>query len=247
MPVSNSSAFQLLDIKPLQANVSLRKLACDAIKQAITKMNIYDQFEEIRLDERQLSRDLGVSRTPIREALSLLEHEGFLRSVPRGGIFIVRKNKREILEMIAIWSAMESMAARLACEKASDEELVKLRELAAFKKDPGEHVNEYAQSSMEFHRAIMAMSKCNLMVELTENLFIHMRAIRSVTMRQDDRAQRSLVEHMNIVDALEARDPDLSARRVGEHTMGLAAYIEKYGNFLDQYENKTSSRKIAAR
>ncbi|MDE1906243.1 MAG: GntR family transcriptional regulator [Rhodospirillales bacterium] len=210
-------------------------------------MNIYDQFEDIRLDERQLSRDLGVSRTPIREALSLLEHEGFLRSVPRGGIFIVRKNKREILEMIAVWSAIESMAARLACERASNEELLKLREIAEFKSNSDEHVREYAQSSMEFHRAIMAMSKSSLMVELTENLFIHMRAVRSVTMKQGDRAQRSRVEHMNVVEALEARDPDLSARRVGEHTMGLAAYIEQYGDFLDQYENKANARKTMAR
>lgn len=241
--MTDSSAFQLLDIKPLQANVSLRMLACDAIKQAITKMNIYDHFEEIRLDERQLSRDLGVSRTPIREALSLLEHEGFLRSVPRGGIFIVRKNKREILEMIAIWSAIESMAARLACEKASDGELSQLREIASFKKDPIEHVNEYAQSSMAFHRAIIAMSQCNLMGELTENLFIHMRAIRSMAMNHDDRARRSLAEHLGIVEALEARNADLAARRVNEHTMDLAAYIEKHGNFLDQYENKANVRK----
>ncbi|MDE2240080.1 MAG: GntR family transcriptional regulator, partial [Rhodospirillales bacterium] len=190
--VDNSAAFQLLDIKPLQANVSLRKLACDAIKQAITNMDIYGQPEEIRLDERQLSRDLGVSRTPIREALSLLEHEGFLRSIPRGGIFIVRKNKRELIEMVSIWSAIESMAARLACEKASDDEIAQLREIATFEKSPVQHVDEYAQSNMVFHRAIIAMSKCNLMVEITENLFIHMRAIRLAALRRGDRAKHSM-------------------------------------------------------
>ena len=245
--MDSSTGFQLLDVKPLQANVGLRRLACDAIKQAITNMDIYGQPEEIRLDERQLSRDLGVSRTPIREALSLLEQEGFVRSIPRGGIFIVRKSKRELVEMITIWSAIESMAARLACEKATDEEIAELRAIASFKKNPSRHVNEYAQSNMVFHRAIIAMSKCNLMIELTENLFLHMRAIRTAAMRQGDRAQRSMVEHLTIVDALEARDPDLSAQRVRDHTLGLAAHIEKYGDFLDQYENRVEARKVGLR
>lgn len=207
-------------------------------------MDIYGQPEEIRLDERQLSRDLGVSRTPIREALSLLEHEGFLRSVPRGGVFVVRKNKREILEMIAIWSAIESMAARLACEKATDQEILELRAIVSLGKDQGACVDEYAQSNMAFHRAIIAMSKCSLMVELTENLFIHMRAIRSVAMRHADRAERSLSEHLGIVEGLEARNADLAAQRVRDHTLGLGAYIEKYGDFLDQYESKTELRKV---
>jgi hypothetical protein len=83
-------------------------------------------FDELRLDERQLARSLGVSRTPIREAMTLLEQEGFLRTVPRRGIFIVRKTKRQIIEMIEMWAAIESMAARLATVNASDEEIAAL-------------------------------------------------------------------------------------------------------------------------
>ena len=242
--MDSPASFQFLDIKPIQVNVGLRRLACDAIKQAITNMDIYDQPEEIRLDERQLSRELGVSRTPVREALSLLEHEGFLRSVPRGGIFIVRKTKRELIEMISVWSSIESMAARFACEKAGDEEIRELREIALFEKNPSTHINEYAQSNMAFHRAIIAMSKCNLMVELTENLFIHMRALRSVAMRHGNRVHRSMTDHLGIVDALAARDPDLSAQRVRDHTLDLAAHIEKYGDFLDQFESRAEVHKI---
>src|SRR3546814_2855810 len=90
-------------------------------------MDIYGHHGEVRLDERQLSQDLGVSRTPIREAISLLEQEGFVRSVPRRGIFVVRKTKAEIIEMIYIWAALESMAARLATERASDDALASPR------------------------------------------------------------------------------------------------------------------------
>ena len=58
-------------------------------------MDIYDSRAELRLDERRLSQDLGVSRTPIREAMNRLEQEGFVRSIPRRGVFVVRKTKQE--------------------------------------------------------------------------------------------------------------------------------------------------------
>ena len=103
----------------------------DALKQAITAMDIYEGSEEPRLDERQLSEQLGVSRTPVREALFRLEQEGFVRIVPRRGVFVARKTKLEILEMITVWAALESMAARLITEHASDEEISSLRALFA--------------------------------------------------------------------------------------------------------------------
>jgi hypothetical protein len=68
---------------------------------------------------------------------------------------------------------------------------------------------------------------------MTENLFIHMRAIRKVTIHQDNRAARSIVDHMAIIEALERRDPEAAARLAREHTLGLAAHVEKHGDFLD--------------
>jgi DNA-binding GntR family transcriptional regulator len=102
----------------LDVGVGLSRLACDAIKRAITEMDIYGHPTEIRLDERQLAEDLGVSRTPIREALTVLEQEGFVRTVPRRGVYVVRKTKREIIEMIIVWAAIESTAAGLAAARS---------------------------------------------------------------------------------------------------------------------------------
>src|ERR1700748_3732317 len=76
-----------LDLEPIGSNVSLRDQAYIAIKRAITAADIYGQPEEVRVDERQLSEALGVSRTPIREAMALLEQEGFLRTEPRRAVF----------------------------------------------------------------------------------------------------------------------------------------------------------------
>ena len=116
-----------LALRRLPASVSFRDQAYAALKEAIQEADIYGQAEEIRLDERQLGAALGVSRTPIREAMTLLEQEGFLRTVPRRGVFIVRKTKKQILEMIEMWAALESMAARLATVNASDADIAALR------------------------------------------------------------------------------------------------------------------------
>jgi DNA-binding GntR family transcriptional regulator len=224
-----------LNIGPIEASTSLRTLAYDALKKAITDMDIYGQIEDIKLDERHLSQDLGVSRTPIREALTLLEQEGFVRAVPRRGIFIVRKSKREIIEMIVVWAALESMAARLATRTATDRQLKSLRKLfSEFETEPpSEHMNEYSQANINFHQTIVKLGGSKLIEDMTQNLFIHIRAIRTVSLRQDNRAARSMAEHMQIIDALEARDPDLAERLVREHTLGLAAHVEKHGVFAE--------------
>src|SRR5436305_4135706 len=118
-----------IDVPRLDTSTSFRDLAYAALKRAITAMDIYDHPEEIRLDERRLSEGLGVSRTPIREAMTLLEQEGFVRTLPRRGIYVVRKTKREIVEMITVWAALESMAARLVALHASADDIAELRRM----------------------------------------------------------------------------------------------------------------------
>ncbi len=233
-----------LKVEPLEASIGLRKQACDAIKRAITEMDLYGHAGDIRLDERQLSRDLGVSRTPIREALSVLEQEGFVRSIPRRGIHVVRKSKREIVELITVWAALESMAARLAAPKITDVELRELRGLVdAFQDDPAAHIHEYSDANMAFHKAIIRIGGIELISSIIENLFVHMRAVRAVTMTQDNRARRSIVDHRAIIGALAEHEPDKAARLVREHTMGLAAHVEKHGDFLDQLQAPADERR----
>ena len=140
----------------------------------------------------------------------MLEQEGFVRSVPRRGVVVVRKTKREVVEMITVWAALESMAARLAAPRITAAEVAELRALVeAFDDDPSGHISEYSHANMEFHKAIIRMGGIGLMSSLTENLFIHMRAVRAVTMTQDNRAQRSIVDHREIIAALAAHDADL--------------------------------------
>ena len=224
-----------LDVPRLDTGTSFAKEAYAALKRAITAMDIYDHRQEIRLDERRLSEGMGVSRTPIREAMTLLEQEGFVRTRPRRGIYVVRKTKRQIVEMITVMAALESMAARLAAESATDADIAGLRRLMAeFRSgNGGERLDDYSEANIAFHQAIIKMSGCVLLAEMTQNLFIHMRAIRKITIHQENRAARSIVDHMRIIEALEGRDPELAERLAREHTLGLAAHVEQHGDFLD--------------
>ena len=224
-----------LALQPINPNASLRDQAYAALKQAIVEADIYSHKGEVRLDERQLSLSLGVSRTPIREAMTLLEQEGLLRTVPRRGIFIVRKTKRQIVEMIEMWAAIESMAVRLATANASDEEIAGLRRMFdEFRTSaPSDHINEYSDANIAFHQAIIRLSGSHLMGKTIDNLFIHVRAIRRMTISQQDRAARSIKDHMRIIEALEKRDTELAERLVRQHSLDLAAHVEKYCDFLD--------------
>ena len=224
-----------LAVQPLEVTFSLKDRIYEALKETIAGMNIYEGTGELRLDERQLCEDLGVSRTPVREAIARLEQEGLVRIAPRRGVFVARKTKSEILEMITVWAALESMAARLITENATDEEIASLRKLFATVKDNTSRadIDEYSGLNIRFHQAIIALSKCQLLATMTETLFIHMRAIRARTIGENDRAQRSIIDHMNIIKALEDRDADLAERLSREHTLGLAAHVEKNVTYLD--------------
>ena len=224
-----------LTLTPLDANVSIGDRVYTALKEAIMAADIYGQREEIRLDERQLSRALGVSRTPLREAMTRLEQEGFLRTVPRRGVFIVRKTKKEIIEIIEVCAALESMAARLATINASDESIGALRRMfdEFHSSAPSAHLHEHSDANIAFHQAIINLSGSHLMGKTIENLFVHVRAIRRMTISQKDRASRSIADHMRIIEALECRDTERAERLVRQHSLDLAAHVDKHCDFLD--------------
>ncbi|MGF6604331.1 DNA-binding GntR family transcriptional regulator [Paraburkholderia sp. GAS448] len=224
-----------LALVPINASASLRDQAYARLKQAITEADIYRSREEIRLDEKEMTEALGVSRTPVREAMTLLEQEGFLRTVPRRGIYIKRKTKREIVDMIYMWAALESVAARLATLRASDGDIAALRRMFDDFRDttPAEHIEEYSEANITFHQSIVELSQSQLILDTIKNLFVHMRAIRKMTIAQSDRASRSIVDHMRIIEALERRDTELVENLVRQHSLELAAFVEANCDFLD--------------
>ncbi|MCH8091451.1 MAG: FCD domain-containing protein, partial [Proteobacteria bacterium] len=133
------------------------------------------------------------------------------------------------------WAALESMAARLITLNAADEEIASLRKMfATFENDHVRaNIDEYSEVNIRFHQALLNLARCDLMKKLTENTFIHIRSIRMRTISEGDRASRSIIDHMNIIEALEVRNTELAERLVREHTLDLAAHVENNVHYLD--------------
>src|SRR5690348_18168347 len=241
LPQSEPAPTQLLRVStrptltPIDSAPSFKHQAYAALKNAIAAMDIYRSREDIRLDERKLAQDFGISRTPVREAMAQLEREGFVRSVPRRGIYVVRKTRAEVIELITAWAALESMAARLITQNATDQEIAQLREMFT-KFENGElhaRLDEYSEVNIEFHQTIIRMSRNGVLIHLAENLFTHMRMIRRKTIGDEDRADRSIRDHMNHIPAIEARDTERAEDLVRDHALRLAEHVARHADHLD--------------
>ncbi len=229
-----------LKLKPVAMNFSLKNHIHGILLEAILNMNIYDPETDLRMDERKMAEQLGISRTPIREALVRLEQDGFIDIQARKGIYVRRKSLAEILEMIIVWAALESMAARLVTENATDAELATFRELATqySVNSARADIAEYSDANFLFHQRILELSKSTMIRELAEGLFLHMYAVRRRAMAESDRAAHSVVDHMEIIEALESRDGDLASRLVRQHTMRLHDHIsEMWPELVDPDNN----------
>jgi DNA-binding GntR family transcriptional regulator len=222
-------------VAPIDSRETFKDKAYVALRNVIVATDIYRSRSDIRLDERQLAQDFGISRTPVREAMAQLEREGFVRSVPRRGVYVVRKTKHEVIQMITAWAALESMAARLITQHATDADIAGLRRMFTTFEDDKLHakLDEYSEVNIEFHQAIIELSGNDVLIRLAENLFTHMRMIRRQTIGEEDRVDRSIHDHMNIIQALEARDTERAEDLVRQHALGLAEHVAKHVDYLD--------------
>lgn len=229
-PLADEATPNLV-LEPFAAEPNFKTRIYATLKQAIANMDIYGTTEDKWLDERQLADRLGVSRTPIREAIAMLEQQGFVKSIPRRGIIVLRKTKREVIEMIQVWAALEAMAARLVSLNASGKDIARLRKLFEDFHEghkPADHPGEYSEANLQFHQTLIQMTGSKILKETTENILLHVRGIRKITIGRDDRASQSIKDHLAIIGALEKRDTELAEKLCRDHTLGLAAYVEKH-------------------
>jgi len=130
---------------------------------------------------------------------------------------------------VVVWAALESMAVRLVVEVASDEEIKGLRTLGVMHSDDSSRadISEYSEANILFHRRILELSGCKLLVSTANGLLQHMHAVRRRAMTEGDRVNRSVVDHMAIIEAVENREGELAAMLVRDHTMKLHDHIHK--------------------
>lgn len=223
-----------ISLPRLDADLSLPDRAYDALKRAIMAMPIYDSREDLRLDERGLAHDLGISRTPVREALLRLQHEGLVRTQPRRGVFVVRKSKAEIIEIVIASAALEGAAGRLAATRASDAQIASVRQYFndVITSPAPLDAQQYSVVNLQFHQYIVDLAQSEMLSGLVELLKVHMRAIRARTMRDGDRMDRSPSEHLHIVEALESRNGEALEYHLRQHGLNLAHHLDQFVDYL---------------
>ena len=174
-----------------------------------------------RLDEVDLAKRFGVSRTPIREALSLLLGEGLIENLPRRGVVVAQISPQRLVEMFEVMAELEAMCARLAVRRMSDDEFGALQ--AAHESCRGAALandsDAYFYANEKFHYAIYMASHNTFLFEQASTLQRKLRPYRRLQLRVRNRVQRSFEEHQEIVDALRSGDADKVVVSIRNHVV----------------------------
>ena len=206
---------------------SLKTKVYDSLKKYIISLNIYLKEADFHLDERQLSTKLGVSRTPIREAVARLEQEGIVKTIPRRGVFVNRKSKKELIEIVTVWAGLEGYAAHLIIKNSTDIEIKGLRKFCQYSKDNVlSDLENYSRDNISFHQHIMKLTKINLMSHVLESQLVHLQFLRKKFIFNSNRALKSIDEHEEIITSLLSKNASKAEKVLKNHALALVDRIE---------------------
>ena len=208
--------------------INLKSKVYESLKKYILSLNIYLKESDFHLDERQLSEKLGVSRTPIREAIAKLESEGIVITVPRRGVFVHRKSKKELIDIVTVWAGLEGYAAHLIIKNSKKEEIESLNKYCQYtKQNVLSDLDNYSNDNIKFHEQIMKLTKVRLMSEILESQLIHLQYLRKKFIIQSDRSLKSIEEHNEIVKFLVAGHATKAEKLLKNHALTLVEKIEE--------------------
>ncbi len=185
---------------------STRKFA-DSVAQIIRQMILADEVKPgERLNELSLAQQLGISRSPVREAMQSLAGEGLVHFVPGRGAYVVVLDLPTVRQLGQIRAALESLGAQLAAQAATEEQLAGLELLLHdTEASMGDPARAYP-SDLDFHRAVLEMSGNPRLVEMAGLVGAQLRLARLRSAKQPERAREALLEHRAILAAIKARD-----------------------------------------
>ena len=194
----------------------LREVVCETLREAI-RSGVLKPGE--RLMEIQLADELGVSRTPVREAMRKLELEGYVIMLPRRGTYVANISIRDINEVFEIRTTLDALANGLAAERITEEELEQLERLLV---SIGENIEtrnmkKVVEDDMEFHDILYKASRNQRLVGIISNLREQMTRFRSMSMSYPGRLKKTLEEHSRLVEAIAQRDVELAQKLAVEH------------------------------
>jgi DNA-binding GntR family transcriptional regulator len=213
-----------MKIKAIQNPRNLKEVVYQRLKESILRGKL---LPGVKLPETQIAQQLGVSRTPLREAINRLEQDGFVESIPRRGSFVRQVSSREILEDLEIREVLEGLAIREAAHCATPQMIEAMK--ACFghfsPRRVEKSLRDYAQENVRFHHFIIEASQNRKLITLIRNLYDHMDLVRLHTMVLPGRAQKSLAEHRKLIRLIENRQGDLAERVLRSHIRGLRTAV----------------------
>ncbi len=213
--------MDIVDLK-IRDYKNAREAAFEKIKEAIIKGH-FKPGE--KLVEQTLAQEMGVSRTPVREAIRRLEAEGFVVSIPRKGVVVSRTDKEEIVQLYSIRAELEGLAARWAIEHADENDIQKLDEAVLRMEETAASgdLDGVVQSNALFHDAIAQASKSRILCTLLKTLQDNIQRFRFQSLHLPGRPEAALAEHKEIVAAIKGKKAEEVDRLLKEHLQRACA------------------------
>lgn len=178
----------------------LREIVFESMRDAILS-GVLQPGE--RLMEIQLAEEMGVSRTPVREAIRKLELENFVVMIPRKGAYVAGVSSKDVADVFEIRSALEGLAAGLAAERVTEEELEQMEQVLFYRAVEGEmDLEQIVQSDTDFHALVYKASRNDRLIQILANLREQIQRFRSTSLAVPGRNKLAIEEHRAIVEAL---------------------------------------------
>ncbi|NLM12130.1 MAG: GntR family transcriptional regulator [Epulopiscium sp.] len=208
----------------------LRDVVFNALRKAILSGDLKPGE---RLMEKQLAEKMGVSRTPVREAIRKLELEGFVVMVPRKGAQVAEITEKDIQDVLEVRGALEGLAVKLACENMDEKDLRSLKRVMKEFSEASkrEDIDEMIEKDVEFHDIIFRATKNEKLIQIVNNLREQIHRYRVAYLKSFDDFKVIDEEHEQIVFAIENRDSTLgetvAARHIKNQEKAVIQFIRK--------------------
>ncbi|MFC4276182.1 GntR family transcriptional regulator [Achromobacter aloeverae] len=186
--------------------------------------------EPVRIGEEALAEQLGVSRTPVREALIRLDSTGMVHLRPGRGALLMPVTDAEYVEWLQIREHLEGLATREAALNASGRDVELLRTIfAPFQPPAADHADDeaYAQANVAFHKEIMRLSGNGLLARIWESFGHRQTSARRQVIARLQRREQSLSDHLAIIEAIHRRDPDAAERLARAHVRAILDAVKQ--------------------
>ena len=200
---------------------SLRGRVFQKIREDILT-GVYKEHDELR--EVSIGEELGVSRTPVREAMRQLELEGLVTIVPNKGAYVTGITPQDVHDIYKIRSLLEGLCARWATEHITGRQIEELEEIILLsefhlRKKSAEQAEQVSELDGKFHKVLYEASNSRILEHVLSDFHKYVQMARMMSVGAKDRAERSIEEHRDILKAIKDKDPDKAEWLANQHIM----------------------------